>query len=141
MSLPPSQRASSERRVTLVTEGGTPLGTASDPLVTSGGGGAIIEVDYTDASPLTITLGGVSQQVFAANPDRTGLIIQNVSDDPLWVDFDVAAVLAPPSLLLIGGGLGILEFPDPTGRIEKGAINIIGATTGQAFSAKEAEDV
>lgn len=101
---------------------------------------SVIGINYTNASNLDIDTGGASQQVFAANADRTGLIIQNISNEPLWVDFDATAVADTPSIMLIGGGLGILQFPDSTGRVEKGAVNIIGATTGQKFVAKEAAD-
>lgn len=101
----------------------------------------VAAVTYTDAVVLSVTSGGTSQELFPANADRTGLIIQNNSDGDLWIDFGVAAALAPPSLRLIGGGLGLLQFPDGTGRLPLGQVNIIGATTAQAFSAKEAEDV
>jgi len=113
-----------------------PAGTNSIGQVTA----AIKSINYTDAANRDIDVGGASQQVFAANAARTGLIIQNISDEDLWLDFDQAATLDTPSIRLIGGGLGILQFPDTTGRIELGAVNINGATAGQKFVAKEATD-
>jgi len=129
-----------------VDENNEPLGTTGNPIHTTGGGGGgggaidVTGVTYTDAANLDIDTGGASQEVFAANASRTGLIIQNNSDADLWVGIGQTATAAPPSIRLIGGGLGILQFPDSAGRLPKGQISIIGATAGQAFSAKEAED-
>lgn len=89
----------------------------------------------TDAVSLAIVAGGTAQQVFAANPNRRYLIIQNQSNDPLWINFGAAATAAPPSIqIATNGGSYIFEGAF----IPTGSISIIGATTGDMFSAKEA---
>ena len=81
----------------------------------------------------TITSGGTSQELAAANTSRKYLFVQNVSTGDLWVNFGTAAVTTQPSIKLM---------PDAsltmTGFVSTQAVNIIGATTGQAFTAKEA---
>lgn len=71
----------------------------------------------------------------AANPFRSYLFIQNLSQAPLYIDFDgTTAVAGQPSTMIPAGGSLTASAEDfcPTG-----AISIIGATTGQAFVAKE----
>lgn len=83
----------------------------------------------------TITLGGTAQALAAANSDRSYLFIQNLSQGPLYVDFDgTTAVQTQPSTLIPAGASLTASAEDfcPTG-----AISIIGPTTGQAFVAKE----
>lgn len=85
----------------------------------------------------TITAGGTSQQVFPADTGRQYLLIQNVSDGDLWVNFGIAAVVGQPSIKLLASGS--LEFSSAgTGVVPTSTVNIIGATTGKAFTAKEA---
>lgn len=88
----------------------------------------------TDGSG-TITTGGTSQQVFAANASRRYLLIQNVSDTDAWVNFGTAAVANQPSLLLRANG-GSIVFEGSF--VPTGTVNIRGATTGKAYTAKEA---
>lgn len=89
----------------------------------------------TDGSG-TITAGGTSQEVFEQKPDRQYLLIQNVGDDDLWVNFDIDAVESQPSILLASGAA--LEFSAAgTGIVPTASVNIIGATTDQPFTAKE----
>ena len=83
----------------------------------------------------SITTGGASQTLFAANERRRLVFIQNTSAGDLWVDFAIAAVLASPSVKIPAGAE--LTMTEVEG-IDTRAINIIGATTGQTFSAKEA---
>lgn len=82
----------------------------------------------------TIVSGGVSQQLMAANSGRSGWSVQNLSLYDLWVnDVGGAAAAAQPSLRIPSGAL----YESPKGGSAVGQINIIGATTGQAFAARE----
>lgn len=92
-----------------------------------------------DATNLTITAGGTQQNVFAANPSRRYLIIQNLSTDELWVNFGANATADKPSLALApasgttpGGSIEYAGSYIPTS-----TVTIIGATTGSKFSAKQ----
>lgn len=99
----------------------------------SGGATAVEQGSLTDGSG-TITTGGTSQEVFAANTSRRYLLIQNVSAEDLWVQFGGAAVQDQPSVKL--GPSDALIFDGsfiPTEQAQ-----IIGATTGSEFTAKEA---
>lgn len=87
----------------------------------------------TDGSG-TITTGGTSQQALASNTSRVYLLVQNVGDVDLWVDFGTAAVQTQPSILLRSGGA--LTFEGVF--VPTGTVNVIGATTGEPFVAKEA---
>jgi len=80
----------------------------------------------------TIANGGTSQQLAAANPQRRYLYIQNNSAGALWVNFGTAAALGQPSIQLAANAEKIWEKFVPTE-----AINIIGGTTAQPFTAKE----
>lgn len=81
----------------------------------------------------TITTGGTSQQVMAANPSRRYLLIQNVSDTTMWCNFSIAAVQTQPSFILITNASFLMENET----IATSSINCIGPTTGKAFTAKE----
>lgn len=80
----------------------------------------------------TITGAGVSQQVMAANSGRKYLFFQNTSDQDMWIDFGATAVLASPSILLIGGR----DFT-MSGFASTQAVNVICGTIALTFSAKE----
>lgn len=86
---------------------------------------------FTDRSG-TVTVGGTSQQVMAANATRSYLLVQNVSTADLWVNFGGSAVTNQPSLKLAPGAS--FEMTDP---VNTALVSVIGATTGQAFAAKE----
>jgi len=81
----------------------------------------------------TITAGGTAQQLCAANTARVGLIVQNLSTGDLWINDLGTASAAQPSIRLQSGAYW--ETPPNYGA--KGAVSIFGATTGQAFSARE----
>jgi hypothetical protein len=82
----------------------------------------------------TITLGGTAQALMAANPARKGYLIQNNSAGVLWFnEIGGTAVLAQPSISLAAGAL----YQSPSPGASAAAISIIGATTGQAFTARE----
>ena len=98
------------------------------PVTTVGGAGA----SFVDRSG-TITAGGTSQQVAAANASRRYLVFQNHSDTDMWLNFGVAAVASQPSVKLSANGGAYEPLVAPLG-----TINVIGATTGKAFTCKEA---
>lgn len=81
----------------------------------------------------TITVGGASQVLAAANATRNYLFIQNISTDVLWVDFGVAAVQDQPAVKLCPESVFVMEG----GFVSTDSINIIGPTTGAKFVAKE----
>lgn len=81
----------------------------------------------------TITAGGTAQQAMAANASRLGFSIQNLSTGDLWINPLGTAAAAQPSIKLASGVY--YETPHSFGAV--GAISIFGATTGQAYSAKE----
>jgi hypothetical protein len=86
----------------------------------------------TDGSG-TITLGGTAQTLFAANPNRKGFSLDNVSSGDLWFSELDTATTSQPSYKVPSGAL----YESITGACPTGAISIIGATTSQAFSARE----
>lgn len=81
----------------------------------------------------TITLGGTAQTAIAANASRRGYWIQNVSSGDLWVSSLATAIVGQPSMKIPAGAL----YEAPLGGCPTGAISIIGATTAQAFAARE----
>ena len=86
----------------------------------------------------TIAAGGTSQGVFVANPSRRYLMIQNLSSGTLWVGLGAAAVQGAGSIALAGAASapgGSVTFEGPW--VPSDAIYVVGATTGQAYTAKE----
>lgn len=89
----------------------------------------------------TITTGGSPQTLAASNAARNYLLIVNVSDTVLWVNFDVAATNGSPSIPLqaasVNGGSdgGVLIFEGTF--VSTDSVSIYGPTTGKAFVAKE----
>jgi hypothetical protein len=82
----------------------------------------------------TITLGGTAQTLMAANPARRGWLVQNNSAGTLWInEIGGTAVQLQPSLSITAGSL----YTSPTPGASNAAISIIGATTSQAFTARE----
>lgn len=89
---------------------------------------------FKDASG-SIAAGGTAQTALAENRDRDYLLVQNVSSGDLFVDFDgTAAVADQPSVKIAAGAAFVWE----TRFVPTGAVSIIGATTGQKFTIKEA---
>lgn len=88
----------------------------------------------TDGSG-AITTGGTAQQIFAANAARKYLVIQNHSTDVLWVNFGVVAVASRPSIEIPPNG-GSVTYE--SNFVPSGLVSIIGATTGDSFTAKQA---
>jgi hypothetical protein len=89
--------------------------------------------DFTDWSG-TIAVGSVSQLVMPRNVDRCYFDVVNISTDVLWINY------GQPAQAGVSGSIPIY----PTGRVAmsgsyvvSAAIYILGATSGQAFTAKE----
>lgn len=81
----------------------------------------------------TITLGGAQQQLMAANAARSMWWVYNPSaSSDLWVN-DAGNAAVGVGVKVLPGGL--YEAPKPA---SNGAISIFGATTAQAFTAREA---
>lgn len=89
-------------------------------------------VNYVSRSG-AITTGGVAQTIAAANPQRRGFFIQNLSTGDLWFSLLGTAAAAAPSFKIVPDAI----YEAPYGGVATGAISIFGATTGQAFSAVE----
>lgn len=91
-----------------------------------------IAATATDKSG-TITTGGTAQAAIALNANRRAFYIQNLSAGDLWFSDTTTAVAASPSIKIPAGGL----YESMPGNCPTAAISIIGATTGQAFAARE----
>ena len=82
----------------------------------------------------TITTGGTAQQLMAANTARKGWSIRNNSTGSLWFnELGSTAIIGQPSFEVKAGEY----FEAPIGGSSESAISIIGATTGQSFTARE----
>jgi len=90
------------------------------------------QVTTTDKSG-TVTAGGSAQTIMAANANRRGFSIQNNSNADLWFSGLATAVATQPSMRLASGAL----YESPYSGVVTTAISLIGATTGQAFTARE----
>ena len=81
----------------------------------------------------TIATGGTAQQLMASNASRLGWWVQNVSTADLWINGTGTASAAYGSIRLVPGAL----YETPAGAVGSAAVSIFGATTGQAFTARE----
>ena len=88
-------------------------------------------LSYADRSG-TITTGGTAQVVLPAWSGRHGCVIQNQSAGSLWVSETATAIAGPPSIVIPAGSQFLCMSP-ASGQ----AYSIIGATTAQAFAARE----
>ena len=122
-----------------VTISGTPAVTATisgTPAVTlSGTSNAVLSsptsstlVDHSG----TITTGGTAQTLSAAK-SRHYLFVQNLSAANLYINFTTTAVVTEPSIMIPPNG----SFVQEGSFVSSEAVSIIGATTGQAFTAKD----
>lgn len=84
-------------------------------------------VNYSGA----ITTGGTAQQLAPANTSRTELVVQNISAGDLWINETggTAAIDTAGSFKVIAGQSAAIATNQ--------AVSILGATTGQKFSATE----
>lgn len=79
----------------------------------------------------TVTSGGTAQTLAAANASRRGLTGQNISAGDLWINENGGAAA-------VAGSDSWLVEPGATFRVSTNeAVSIIGATTGQKFTATE----
>jgi hypothetical protein len=127
MPIPASSVLAAENRpqtVILIAPDGTPYAGAFTA--------SVAPVTYTNRSG-ALTTGGAAQTVAPANAARRGYFVQNVSAGDLWISTETTAVLNQPSIKLIANAF----YESPVGLPPGGAISIIGATTGQAFTARE----
>lgn len=119
----------------IFTDGG---GNKKPTLVKVGSDGAIATTGVAAPGVLinisgTITTGGTAQNAAAANTARLGYALQNNSTGDLWFNSLATAVMSQPSIRLVAGAY----FETPVGGAGSGAVSIIGATTGQAWSGRE----
>lgn len=100
------------------------------PVSSSGSGAPVTKISRSG----TIAAGGTSQLLMAENGSRKGMSLQNNSTGDLWIDeINANAVLSQPSQKIIAGQL----YEAPVNGVPGTAIQIIGATTGQAFTGRE----
>jgi hypothetical protein len=99
----------------------------SQPVAPSGGGSGATATNRSG----TITLGGQSQVLFAANSHRVGCEVQMLGGD-VWLNIGAPASAASGSLLVPAGS----EFTCPA-LTPTAAINIFAPVTGVAFTAFE----
>ncbi|HEY2418002.1 MAG TPA: hypothetical protein VGH84_08780 [Steroidobacteraceae bacterium] len=90
-------------------------------------------VQYANRSG-AITTGGQSQQLTVAWAARRGCMVQNTSAGDLWVRVTAGggATLSQPSVKIPTGSTWYCSAPAPAD-----AMQIIGATSAQAFTAWE----
>lgn len=88
-------------------------------------------VDYANRSG-TITTGGTAQALAPAWRGRNGCLLQNLSTADLWVSEVGTAAATQPSIKVAAGAQYLCMVP-ASGQ----ALSVFGATTGQAFAARE----
>lgn len=81
----------------------------------------------------TLAAGATAQQLAPESANRRYLLVQNLSTGDLWINFGVDAVQNQPSIKILPDGVFAMEGAFVSGD----AVSIIGATLGQAFTAKE----
>jgi len=81
----------------------------------------------------TITAGGTAQQLMAANAARRGYSVQNQSTGDIYINAMTTATIDYHSLKIPAGSL----YETTPTHVGPGAVSIIGATTGQAYYARE----
>lgn len=81
----------------------------------------------------SVTLGGTAQVVQSAGLIRRYLLIQNISDTTMWVNFGVTAVADQPSIQIVAGASLVFDHAF----VPIGDISLMCATTGKKFVIKE----
>lgn len=124
-----------KRLVALLVSAKNPDGTdASIPVEIASGSVTLITSDSVTERGGTITAGGASQPVTAANAGRKYFFFQNLSSGDLWIRFSVtAAAASQPSIKIAPGG-----YYESGVFVPRNDVQVYGATTGQAFAALEA---
>lgn len=82
----------------------------------------------------TITTGGTRQQLAASNSSRKYFFFQNQSSGNLWLRFTGNATQDQSSMRVAPGD----SWESPAGFVSTQAVDVVGATTGQAWHAVEA---
>jgi hypothetical protein len=92
---------------------------------------AVLATDFSGV----LTLGGTSETVIAANANRKGFLIQNppTEIESLFVDFGIAA--APGTAIELAPGQ--IFPPNGSPYVTTQSINVVAATTGHVYIAKE----
>lgn len=87
---------------------------------------------FDDASD-TIASGAVAQTLFASNPLRRYVFVQNLDGaEDLWIKFDgTAAIATPGSILIRPYGTFVME----TGFVNVESASVIATTTGHKYTA------
>jgi len=83
----------------------------------------------------TIATGGTSQQLAPVNANRSYLFVQNLSTGDLWINFTAPATQGQGSIRIPANPA---SFVMESSYIIQEPVTIVGATTGQAFTCKEA---
>lgn len=78
----------------------------------------------------TITAGGTAQEALTAEPYRKYLLVQNNSDEALWINFQDEAD-EDVGIKIAAGGSGEWEYETMPQIVN--AMSIFGATTGSKF--------
>ena len=81
----------------------------------------------------TITTGGTAQTIIAADAGGYHYSVQNNSAGDLWISSLATAIIGQPSLKLATGDY----YETPDSLMVTGALSIVGATTGQSFTARK----
>ena len=113
-------------RVQLEDSAGNPIG-STNPLPAN----PVIRGALTDRNG-SITQANVSQQLAPANSNRNYFVFQNVSDTDMSLDFGIPAIIGT-SFLVISKASFVME----DSFISTQAINVICASQGKAYAAKE----
>lgn len=82
----------------------------------------------------SITSGGAAQQLAAINSTRKYLVIQNTSNADLWYSFTTTATVGGAGSYRLPAGA---TFISDIQFVSTQAVSIIGATTGQTWTASE----
>lgn len=133
----PTEGNPSGQIINYVSEGRATTSSSLDyPAVERSFGIPIVDISrpaaFSDASG-SINASNVSQQIFAANDDRHYLYFQNESSDNMYVDFGIAANTTSSFKIPASGSLVF-----DSAFIPASTVNIICATSGAVFIAKEA---
>jgi hypothetical protein len=90
----------------------------------------------TDGS-ISLTTGGTSQQVFAANANRRFLVCQNIdAAEDAWINYGASAAASTAGSFLLKANGGSYTFDGNF--VPSGTVNVVAATTGHKFTCKQA---
>ena len=132
----PTEGNPSGQIINYVSEGRATISNTLDyPYVEKSFGIPVVDISrpavFADGSS-TIVASNTSQQVFSINDDRHYLYFQNESANAMYVDFGVAANTNTSFKIPASGNLIFDSVFVPSS-----AVNIISATSGARFIAKE----